>query len=439
MGDIVDFGRVILFASGALLLAIGVRMVAGRLAVPTAGLLLVAAAAASDVFDRLEGVLTFEDVQRIVTLALVVILFEGGSNIGLRRFRASAAPILALGVLGTFGTAALVAVAAHYALGFSWTVAGLIGAALAPTDPAVTFSVLAGRDVERPLRDDPRGRVGLQRPGRDRAHDRHGRARDARRRIASRTIVEEFVREMAIGLAVGVAGALALAALIRHAPLPDRTLYPIAVILAVGAIYGAAAVAHGSGFLAVFVAGILVGDMRYAARSAVRDFNSALTDLGELAAFVALGLTVDLALIGDAGLWWQGLVLAALLGLVIRPLVVTPLLLPARLDWGERGFVVWSGLKGAVPILLASLAVVSGTDDASEIYGIVFVVVLCSVVVQGSLVPVGRRPPRCRDGARRRLTRRRRTLGPTSGRAARRSACRRAAGGGAIRGSRSFS
>jgi cell volume regulation protein A len=80
-------------------------------------------------------------------------------------------------------------------------------------------------------------------------------------------------------------------------------------------------------------------------------------------------------------------VLAVLLGLVIRPLVVTPLLLPVRLDWGERGFIVWSGLKGAVPILLASLAVVSGTDDAAEIYGIVFVVVLFSVVVQGSLVP----------------------------------------------------
>ena len=386
MGDMVDFGRVILFASSALLLAIGVRMVAGRLAVPTAGLLLVAAAAASDIVDRLDGVLTIEDVQRIVTLALVVILFEGGSNIGLRRFRASAAPIVALGVLGTFGTAALVAVAAHYALGFSWTVAGLIGAALSPTDPAVTFSVLAGRDVS--------GRSGTILEGESGFNDPVGIAlmigmvEVATHDDASLwTIVEEFVREMAIGLAVGVAGALALATLIRRAPLPDRTLYPIAVILAVGAIYGAATVAKGSGFLAVFVAGILVGDMRYAARSAVRDFSSALTDLGELAAFVVLGLTVDLALIGDAGLWWQGLVLAALLGLVIRPLVVTPLLLPARLDWGERGFVVWSGLKGAVPILLASLAVVSGTDDAAKIYGIVFVVVLCSVVVQGSLVP----------------------------------------------------
>ena len=386
MGDIVEFGRVILFASGALLLAIGVRMVAGRLAVPTAGLLLVAAAAASDLFDRLDGVLTFEDVQRIVTLALVVILFEGGSNIGLRRFRSSAAPIVALGVLGTFGTAALVAVAAHYALGFSWTVAGLLGAALAPTDPAVTFSVLAGRDVS--------GRSGTILEGESGFNDPVGIAlmigmvEVATHDDASLwTIVDEFVREMAIGLAVGVAGALALVTLIRRARLPDRTLYPIAVILAVGAIYGTAAAAKGSGFLAVFVAGILVGDLRYDARSAVRAFNSALTDIGELAAFVALGLTVDLALIGDAGLWWQGLVLAALLGLVIRPLVVTPLLLPVRLDWGERGFVVWSGLKGAVPILLASLAVVGGTDDAAKIYGIVFVVVLCSVVVQGSLVP----------------------------------------------------
>ena len=80
------------------MLAIGVRMVAGRLGVPTAGLLLVAAAAASDLVDRLGDVLSFEDVQRIATLALVVILFEGGSNIGVRRFRRSAAPILALGV-----------------------------------------------------------------------------------------------------------------------------------------------------------------------------------------------------------------------------------------------------------------------------------------------------------------------------------------------------
>ena len=110
MDDILDFGTVLLFVSGALVLAIGVRLLASRLGIPTAGLLLVAAAAASDLVDRLATVLTFEDVQRVATLALVVILFEGGSKIGLRRFRGAAAPILGLGIVGTFATAGLLMV-----------------------------------------------------------------------------------------------------------------------------------------------------------------------------------------------------------------------------------------------------------------------------------------------------------------------------------------
>ena len=384
--DVFEFGKLVLVVSGGLSLAIAVRVVAGRLGVPTAGLLLVAAAVASDLVDRLATILSFQDVQRIATLALVVILFEGGSKIGLRSFRRAAMPILALGVLGTFGTAALLAVAAHYVLGLSWIVSGLIGAALAPTDPAVTFSVLAGKEVQ--------GRSGTILEGESGFNDPVGIAlmigmvELATEDGASFSIVvTEFLREMGIGLAVGVAGAAVLVWLIRHAPIPDRTLYPVAVMLAAGLIYGAAAVIHGSGFLAVFVAGILVGDLAYADRSEVRRFNSALSDLGELAAFVALGLTIDLAFIAEEGLWWRGLVLAGLLGFVIRPLVAGPLLAAMRLSRGERGFIVWSGLKGAVPILLASLAVVGGTEYAAEIYGLVFVVVLFSVVVQGSLVP----------------------------------------------------
>ena len=386
MDDVFDFGQLVLVVSGGLLLAIGVRVVAGRLAIPTAGLLLVVAAVASDLVDRLATVLTFQDVQRVATLALVVILFEGGSHIGLRRFRRAAGPIVTLGVLGTFGTAALLAVAAHYVLDLPWIVAGLIGAALAPTDPAVTFSVLAGKEVH--------GRSGTILEGESGFNDPVGIAlmigmvELATEDGGSFAIVlREFGIEMSIGLIVGIAGAVALGGLLRWSPLPDRTLYPITVVLAAGAIYGAAAVAHGSGFLAVFVAGIMVGDLEYDARRAVRSFNSALSDLGELAAFVALGLTIDLAFIADEGLWWRGLVLAVLLGFVIRPLVVGPLLAAMRLTWGERGFIVWSGLKGAVPILLASLAVVGGADDAAEIYGMVFVVVLFSVVVQGTLVP----------------------------------------------------
>lgn len=387
MQDILEFGELLLVVCGGLTLAIGVRVLAGRLAIPTAGLLLVAAAVASDVVDRLSTILSFQDVQRIATLALIVILFEGGSSIGLRRFRRAAVPIVALGVLGTFGTAALLAVAAHYALDLSWTVSGLIGAALAPTDPAVTFSVLAGKEVG--------GRSGTILEGESGFNDPVGIAlMIGMVELATQddgefsTVVGEFVVEMSVGVVVGFVGALAIVGLLRRVRLPDRTLYPLAMILAAGVIYGAAAVAHGSGFLAVFVAGILVGDVQFEGRREVRSFNSALSDLGELAAFVALGLTIDLAMIGGEGLWWRGLLLFALLAIVIRPVVVGPLLAPMRLTAGERGFIVWSGLKGAVPILLASLAVTGGTEYAAELYGIVFVVVLASVVVQGSLVPV---------------------------------------------------
>ena len=148
MDDLVDFGRVIAVASGALSIAILVR-VSRRPDRPADGcLLLVVAAVASDLPDRLATLLSFEDVQRIATLALVVILFDGGMSMGLSRFRAAAAPIAVLGIAGTFGTAALAALAAHVMFDLHWTVAWLIGAALAPTDPAVTFSVLAGKEVE---------------------------------------------------------------------------------------------------------------------------------------------------------------------------------------------------------------------------------------------------------------------------------------------------
>jgi cell volume regulation protein A len=104
--------------------------------------------------------------------------------------------------------------------------------------------------------------------------------------------------------------------------------------------------------------------------------------------FIALGLTIDLTDVAEGDAWYQGLVLAALLAFAIRPAVVGPLLLPVRLDRDERLFVIWSGLKGAVPILLAALALIGGVDDGVAIYQIVFVVVLFSVLVQGTVVPV---------------------------------------------------
>ena len=192
---------------------------------------------------------------------------------------------------------------------------------------------------------------------------------------------------MAGGIAVGAAGAALLLPLMRRVPLPSPALYPLRVVAAAGVIYGAATLVHGSGFLAVFVAGILIGDRPLPHRREIDEFLASIGSLAEIAMFVALGLTINLTQLFDSNAWFEGLALAALLAFAIRPLVVGALLLPVRLDRGERLFVMWSGLKGAVPILLASLALIADVDDGTEIYGIVFVVVLFSVLVQGTLVP----------------------------------------------------
>jgi len=384
--EVQAFGEIVLVVAGGLLAAIALRSLAERVAVPSAALFLAAAAIASDVFPRLADVLGIREVERIAVVALVVILFEGGLHIGWARFRAAAVPILSLGVVGTFATAGLLTVAAHVLLDMSWTTAGLLGAAVAPTDPAVVFSVLSGRQIE--------GRTGTILEGESGANDPVGIALMIGLIELATTddgsfwvVVREFVVEMGVGVAVGIAGWWLLLRLVRRVPLPEPALHPLRLLAAAGVIYGAAAVLHGSGFVAVFVAGVLIGDETIPRKREAVDVLASLASLAEITVFVALGLTVDVSSLDDQGIWLDGLIVAAVLALVVRPLVVLVLLAPVRLRWGERLFVTWSGLKGAVPILLAALAVLGEVDESQRLYGIVFVVVLCSVVVQGTLVP----------------------------------------------------
>jgi cell volume regulation protein A len=168
--------------------------------------------------------------------------------------------------------------------------------------------------------------------------------------------------------------------------LTGLALYPIRVLAVAGVVYGVASVAGGSGFLAVFVAGVLLGDVSLLRKGEIESFLSSVGVLAEIAVFIALGLTVAEADLGFET-WVDGIVLAVTVAFVARPLAVLPLLLPERLRRGERLFIAWGGLKGAVPILLGALAVLGGVDHSSTVYGIVFVVVLFSVIVQGSTVP----------------------------------------------------
>jgi cell volume regulation protein A len=357
-------------------------------AIPSAAVYLLVAAVVSDVFPSTR--LSIENVKQVGTAALVVILFDGGASIGVRRFRETAAPIAALGLVGTFATAGLIALFAHWALGLTWMTSGLLGAAVAPTDPAVVFALLGDRGVG--------GRVGTILEGESGANDPVGIALMlGLLELATHSgetfwiVVRIFSEQMAIGLTVGIAGGLAGRALLRRVRPGTVGLLALAAC-----VYGAAAVAGGSGFLAAFVAGVLVGDVASPPRV------EKVVTAAEIVVFVALGLTIDLGALtlGHVG---EGLALAAFVALVARPAAVAPLLVPGGFRRREAVFIMWAGLKGAVPILLAAFALAKHVPDAHRIYDIVFVVVLVSVVVQGGSIATAARqlgiegrPPRRR-------------------------------------------
>ncbi|MCL2543364.1 MAG: cation:proton antiporter [Nocardioidaceae bacterium] len=385
MSDAIDFGRLMLVVAVVGLGAVLATRVATRLRVPAPLLVLAASSVALAVVPSLHTP-SEALVERLVTVALMLILFDGGMGIGWRRFRAAAVPIGVVGVLGTFATAAGVAAVVHYGVGVGWFPSLLMATAVAPTDPAVVFSVLGRREIS--------GRSGTILEGESGANDPVGIALMASLLAAGTislhvagAVVGQFALQMSVGLAVGLAGGWVLRWSMRHLPLPGEGMYPLRTLAAVFALYGVAAVGHGSGFLAVFVAGIMVGDARAPYKREVEHFHAGLASLAEVVVFVMLGLTVKIGDLVRPDVWVPGLVVGAVLAFVVRPLLVGPMLTGSGLSRREKHFVVFAGLKGAVPILLGDLLLVSGVPDAERLYGIVVVVVLFSVLVQASMVP----------------------------------------------------
>ena len=234
MTEITDFAAILLALGAGVALAVLSTRLTTWIPIPVAGDLPRSwPPSVSDIFPRLYEEVPVLTVERIAVVALIVILFNGGMDIGWRRFRGALAPILSLGVFGTFATAGLVAVFAHYVLGFEWMTAGVIGAALAPTDPAVMFSVLGQREIK--------GRSGVTLEGEAGVNDPAGIAlmigmiELATHDDASRfVILREFVVEMGIGAAVGLIGALAMVALLRRITLPAPALSPILALALAG-------------------------------------------------------------------------------------------------------------------------------------------------------------------------------------------------------------
>lgn len=386
MDDAVPFGATLGIVCLVGLLAVLSNRLSTRLRVPAPAFFLVGAAVASDLVPALGG-LGITTVQRLVTVALVVILFDGGMHIGVTRFRSAAGAIVWLGVAGTVVTAAALAAAAHWLFGFDWYLALLLGTALAPTDPAVVFSVLGRREISGPS--------GVLLEGESGANDPVGiallvailSAGTAAGWGAIGTGLLVFALQMVVGAVVGLVGGRALLVFMRRVPLPSEGLYPLRVLASAGVVFGVATVLQGSGFLAVFVAGIVLGDERAPYKREIERFHSALASLAEIVAFTLLGLTVQLRTLPDGRAWVIGLVLAVLMAFVVRPVLVGLVMLPVRLSRAERVFVLWSGLKGAVPVLLGTYILTTHDPGALRVYDVVFVVVLFSVVVSGGLVP----------------------------------------------------
>jgi potassium/hydrogen antiporter len=385
MAETIHFASIIALVAAVGLIAVLSNRLTERLKIPVPALVLVASALAVKIIPALHppGATT---VERIVTVALIFILFDGGMHIGWSRLRTAAAPIAIVGVLGTFLTTFGGALLLHWAFGLGWYPSLLVATAIAPTDPAVVFSVLGRREID--------GRSSTILEGESGANDPVGIALMASLISAGglsgsafARVGGEFVLQMAVGAAVGAVGGWALLQFVRRVSLPSEGLYPLRTLASVLLIYGLAAVAHGSGFLAVFVAGILVGDAQVPYRREVRRFHAALAGLAEIVAFVVLGLTVDLGELIKSNVLVPGLVVGIVLAFVIRPLFVSLCLLPARLARNERHFVLFAGLKGAVPILLGGLVRHAHLPESERLYGIVVVVVIFSVVVQGGLTP----------------------------------------------------
>ena len=322
--------------------------------------------------------LEFDDAELAQSLgfaALVVILAEGGLTTSWRTIRPVVPAAAALATIGTAVSVTVTAGATWLLLDVDWRYAFLVGAILAPTDSAAVFSVL--RRVPLPAR------IGGLLEAESGFNDAPvvilvvalaGATAPTWYELLG-LLVYELTAGALIGLAVGWLGALA----VRRIALPASGLYPLAVMALCVTAYAAAAVVHASGFLAVYLAAVVLGNSRLPHRPATRGFAEGMAWLAQIGLFVMLGLLATPSELGSSILPALGIGLVLLL--VSRPLSVVASTLPFRIPWRDQAFLAWAGLRGAVPVVLATVP----RDE--EIFNIVFVLVVVYTVVQGPTLP----------------------------------------------------
>ncbi|MFB9465637.1 potassium/proton antiporter [Streptomyces cinereospinus] len=343
------------------------------------------------------GDIHFDDAgltQVIGYAALVVILAEGGLGTKWKEIRPALPAATALALGGVAVSVGITASAAHYLVGLEWRQALIIGAVVSSTDAAAVFSVL--RKIPLPAR--VTGTLEAESGFNDAPVVILVVSFSAVGPVEHwYVLVGEILLELAIGAAIGLAVGWLGSWGLRHVALPASGLYPIAVMAIAVAAYAAGALAHGSGFLAVYLASMVMGNARLAHWPATRGFAEGLGWIAQIGMFVLLGLLVTPHELGDDIL--PALLIGLVLTMVARPLSVVLCLLPFRVPWQEQALMSWAGLRGAVPIILATIPMVSGVDGSRRIFNIVFVLVVVYTLVQGPTLPWLARTLHLRDSA----------------------------------------
>ncbi|MQA76252.1 MAG: potassium/proton antiporter [Solirubrobacterales bacterium] len=376
-----------------------------------AGLLLAAGIAAAKVADRVRvpGLLLFlglgilagsegiggvefsdaELTRTVGTIGLVLILFEGGLTAGWSQIRPVIGTAVLLATVGTIVTAVIAGVAAIWLFDLDTLEGLIIGSAVAATDSAAIFAVLRGSQLRRKLARALEGESGLNDP-------------------VALLLVTGFIDwlqlpdyglaemvgslagKLALGLALGVAIGFGARWAFRNLDLPNPGLYPVASIATAALAYGAAEVVHGSGFLAVYIAALILGTGSIPARQTTIAFHQGLSWISQIALFAILGLLVFPSQLGDVAV--EGLLLSAALMFVARPLAAFVASSFSPFNARERLMLGWAGLRGAIPIWLATFPVIAGVEDSTLIFNSIFFVVVTSTLIQGATFePLARR------------------------------------------------
>ncbi|MRX71909.1 potassium/proton antiporter [Bacillus lacus] len=381
------------FQTDAFILLLAVLFISGvlttkfsaRLGVPALVLfMLVGMIMGSDIL----GLIYFDNVriaQILGIFALIIILFEGGLQTNWRTLKPVIAPSISLATIGVLLTSGIVAVAAKLILDLNWLEAGLFGAIVGSTDAAAVFAVLKGQNVDSRLEATLEAESGSNDP------------MAVFLTIAMIELISvpeasilkltgSFFLQMGLGLLFGLAfGKFAVYALNRL-NLDSSGLYPVFATAFALLTYGITAFAGGSGLLAVYVAAIIIGNNEVAYQHSIFRFSEGFAWMMQIAMFVILGLLVFPSELFTLDIVLKGLLISGILIVIARPAAVFLSLIGLKYSVKERIFLSWAGLKGAVPIVLATFPLLANIEGSYLMFNVVFFVVLTSCLIQGSTI-----------------------------------------------------